>query len=247
MSNMFFWTAPKTEKMEYSSLKQSESSDSESGISTLPTESKKPWYARKKFIISVVFNVALFILLALVYSRTWPQPKPKRLLKSPVPDFPHEVTTFRMNPLYLSLPTPESNEAWENLPGPNGHGFIMLTPEEAADYPDTKAGLSVFHQLHCLGAVRKFIWDLVLGREDPEQLLREWPENVTSPTYHSAIHGLWHISHCLDYLRQALQCAGDTSLEFVTEISGEAVVDGLDWPHECRSWDSIWDYATDRA
>ncbi|KAH8427483.1 uncharacterized protein LDX57_005196 [Aspergillus melleus] len=152
-----------------------------------------------------------------------------------------------MNPLYLSLPTPESNEAWKSLSGPNRHGFIWLTLEEAADYPDTKAGLSVFHQLHCLGAVRKFIWDLVLGHEDPEQLLREWPENVTSPMYHSAIHGLWHISHCLDYLRQGLQCAGDTSLEFVTEISGQAVVDGLGWPHECRSWDSIWDYATERV
>ncbi|KAB8071290.1 hypothetical protein BDV29DRAFT_159646 [Aspergillus leporis] len=129
----------------------------------------------------------------------------------------------------------------------NGHGFILLSIEDAADYPDTKAGLSVFHQLHCLGAVRKFIWDLVEGREDPQQLLQEWPENVTSPSYHAAIHGLWHVSHCLDYLRQALQCAGDTSLELVTEISGAAIVDGFDWPHQCRSWDAIWNYASEYA
>lgn len=148
----------------------------------------------------------------------------------------------------------------------NGRGFVRLESDNGFDFPDTKAGLSVFHQLHCLvglentllllqtstdpssqGAVRKFIWDLVYQREDPQRLLREWPENVTAPSYHAAIHGLWHISHCLDYLRQGIQCSGDVSLEFVSKNTGLAVVDGLDYPHECKTWDAIWDYAEEYA
>lgn len=139
-------------------------------------------------------------------------------------------------------------------------GFINLEKSDSLNYPDTKAGLSVFHQLHCLvrttmdlsseshtdmqkGALRHFMWDLVYGRYDTEKLLREWPQNVTAPTYHGAIHGLWHIAHCFDYLRQGVQCSADMSLEFVSENTGLAVVDGLDYSHECKSWDAVWEYA----
>jgi hypothetical protein len=42
-----------------------------------------------------------------------------RLLCGCQPDLPvpHEVRTFKLDPLYLSLPTDESNEAWEALSG----------------------------------------------------------------------------------------------------------------------------------
>ena len=87
------------------------------------------------------------------------------------------------------------------------------------------------------------MWDAVYGRVNTEKLLHEWPENVTSPTYHEAIAGPWHLAHCFDYLRQGIQCSADMSLEFVSENTGLAVVDGFNHPHECKNWNEIWKYA----
>lgn len=97
------------------------------------------------------------------------------------------------------------------------------------------------------GALRIFMWDLLYGRIDTEALLEKWPENVTTPTYDQATNGPWHYAHCFDYLRQGIQCSGDVSLEFVSKNTGLAVVDGLEYPHECKSWDAIWDYAREHA
>lgn len=66
-------------------------------------------------------------------------------------------------------------------------------------------------------------------------------------SYDQATNGLWHIAHCFDYLRQGIQCSGDVSLEFVSEDTGRAVVDGLNFQHECKNWDEIWDYAAKYA
>ncbi|KAK3690282.1 hypothetical protein B0T22DRAFT_378992, partial [Podospora appendiculata] len=112
-----------------------------------------------------------------------------------------------------------------------------------------KAGLSMFHQLHCLASLRHFMWELMHDRVDRETMLREWPEDVFNPPYHTATQGMWHYAHCFDYLRQAVSCSADLSLEFVsaTGFSGRAIVDGLDYPHECKSWDAIWKYAEEYA
>lgn len=96
------------------------------------------------------------------------------------------------------------------------------------------------------GSLRHFMWELVHQRVDTERLLRDWPEDITSPTLDQATNGLWHYSHCFDYLRQGLQCSADTSLEFVSlehTLTGLQIIDGLDYPHECTNWDALWDYA----
>lgn len=87
------------------------------------------------------------------------------------------------------------------------------------------------------------MWDLVYERVEVEKSLSKWPENATRPTYNNAIHGLWHYAHCFDYPRQAVMYNADLSLEFVSENTGLAVVEGLDYPHVCKNWDVIWEYA----
>lgn len=87
------------------------------------------------------------------------------------------------------------------------------------------------------------MWELMYGRVDREALLATWPANASSPTYDQAINGMWHYAHCFDYLRQGVQCSGDTSLEFVHGGTGRAVVDGLAYPHVCKNWDALWTYA----
>lgn len=51
-----------------------------------------------------------------------------------------------------------------------------------------------------------------------------------------------HMTHCFDYLRQTIACAGDMALEWPrTEPTGERVaVDGWGIPHECKSWVSTY-------
>ncbi|KAK1850328.1 hypothetical protein CCHR01_07037 [Colletotrichum chrysophilum] len=247
MASYLPWSKRKANDAAYESLKQGDSNESEAEIHLESSMLAKPSYSRKKLLVSLAINLLLFLSLAALYSGIWSYQRPKRLLPSPVPQFSQHVRTFKLDPLFLSLPSEESNAAWEGLPGPNGRGFINLEADSGFDFPDKIAGLSVFHQLHCLGALRKFMWEVIYDKVDTKKMLQQWPENVTSRTYDQAIHGLWHIAHCFDYLRQAVQCSGDTSLEFVSENTGRAVVDGLDYPHECKNWDEIWAYASKYA
>lgn len=86
------------------------------------------------------------------------------------------------------------------------------------------------------------LWGVLQGSLDPQQLLDGYPANTTDPTFEATTHGLWHISHCFDYIRQGVQCAGDMSLEWPIQVNGESLVVGWNNPHECRSWDAAWRY-----
>jgi len=241
------WSRPKLDLLSYVSLKQDEeSSYDDSDSNSNPSASENKTRPQWRFIISLILNIGFLLLLVGRYLHPMEQIKSMKLVPSPIPDFPHEVRTFKMDPLYMSLPTNESKIAWEALAGPNPRAAIHLENSEKFHYPDDIGGLSVFHQLHCLGSLRHFMWELVHQRVDTERMLRDWPEDITSPTVDQATNGLWHYSHCFDYLRQGLQCSADTSLEFVSlnnALTGLQIIDGLDYPHECTNWDALWDYA----
>ena len=57
-------------------------------------------------------------------------------------------------------------------------------------------------------------------------------------------HSPSHMKHCFDYLRQALMCGADTTLEGLR--SGPdgvlANVDGWGATHECRNYQEIYDW-----
>ena len=53
---------------------------------------------------------------------------------------------------------------------------------------------------------------------------------------------LQHVDHCLNYLRDGIQCAGDTALEKTTLLPSGLVDVNLNQLHTCRSWDFIWRY-----
>lgn len=54
-----------------------------------------------------------------------------------------------------------------------------------------------------------------------------------------------HIYHCFDYIRQAIMCHGDTTLEKARTVNGKLVrgVDGWGVEHECRNYEAISAYA----
>jgi len=70
-----------------------------------------------------------------------------------------------------------------------------------------KFGVSMFHQLHCLEMIREAF---IVGPDG-------------------------HASHCLNFLRQTLLCAADTTLERK----------GVQTTHSCRDWMRVYDYITD--
>lgn len=64
-------------------------------------------------------------------------------------------------------------------------------------------------------------------------------------------HGVEHLPHCFDYLRQAIMCSGDTSLEEAIVVPGlqsgglpTRNVDGWGVTHLCRNWEALWEFAT---
>lgn len=54
-----------------------------------------------------------------------------------------------------------------------------------------------------------------------------------------------HIYHCFDYIRQAIMCNGDTTLERPRVVDGNVVrgVDGWGVTHECRDYGAIYSFA----
>jgi hypothetical protein len=101
-----------------------------------------------------------------------------------------------------------------------------------ADYSDSEGeiyDISVFHQLHCLNHVRTFLFTLKAGMD----------YNSTAETYDQLLkHQEEHVYHCFDYIRQALMCNADLTVEWPREEeSGERVaVDGWGVEHQCKDW-----------
>ncbi|KAJ6442618.1 mannosylphosphorylation protein (Mnn4) [Purpureocillium lavendulum] len=163
-----------------------------------------------------------------------PRPNEGPLLKTPVPEFPKEIRMFEMDSMYSDPPTPENNEAWNDLL-PFGRGYVFV--EDAADYglePGivTEYGeiysVAMYHQMHCLGLVRRNFWRLVDG------ILHNRPgltEEARAEIEDS------HTGHCFDYFRQSFECSADMSLEWPrTETDGRRFqVDGAGIPHVCAS------------
>lgn len=67
--------------------------------------------------------------------------------------------------------------------------------------------------------------------------------NKNSTAMHN--HPPEHLGHCFDYLRQAVMCAGDMTLEHAMEYKKEGikVVDGWNTEHQCRNYRMMYEFA----
>lgn len=79
------------------------------------------------------------------------------------------------------------------------------------------------------------------GKLDPAAL-EALDGDTTDPNFIPNGHGLWHIEHCFNYVRHALRCYGDTTIEVPTDFNGQLIFIGWNTTHQCRSFDAIWDY-----
>ncbi|KAK9775190.1 putative DUF3328 domain-containing protein [Seiridium cardinale] len=95
-------------------------------------------------------------------------------------------------------PSPYMDEAWDDL---TEFWTVLLDGEEADNVRGQTllqngywvTGLDVFHQLHCLDSLRRAVY--------PDY----YPHEGSPRTWQL------HVDHCVDYLRQAIMCHGDTT------------------------------------
>lgn len=102
---------------------------------------------------------------------------------------PHTAVTFHRNPALFDLSS-NADGNWSALLPPNG-GFVV----EKNEFGGLEmAGITMFHQLHCLGMIRNAIQELMIDK--PMNM-----ENVIGRRHGLHFHQE-HWVHCLDYLVQ---------------------------------------------
>ncbi|KAL2071628.1 hypothetical protein VTL71DRAFT_12863 [Oculimacula yallundae] len=171
----------------------------------------------------------------------WFQPTKNGLLppQSFLPEIPMKEVKFDLPSKYADT-GPEGDKLWSNMM-PIGAGFVRVPYPRRFDMPESKSieddseegevySLSITHQLHCLAVIRHVIMNY---------------EKKDKSRY--AGHG--HEYHCIDYIRQSILCAGDTTLDHAAIVKGSDGVDrrlgftGANSTHQCRDWDAIRTWA----
>lgn len=101
----------------------------------------------------------------------------------------------------------------------DGLGFI-----QHPSLGDEIGGLAFVHQLHCVNRLRQAYYAALNGTADNE-------------TTH-------HIKHCLDYLRQAVMCHADTTMEYREEDKETRQLGTSGYSaHRCRDFRAAHDFA----
>ncbi|PVH96581.1 hypothetical protein DM02DRAFT_534913 [Periconia macrospinosa] len=130
---------------------------------------------------------------------------------------------FKYNREFSYPPNNTTNAAWGNL-FPKDGGFFTHPPAVSE-----RSTFSVFHQLHCLDAIRHGYWQLHDAATEGRKISDgEFPMH-TSPS---------HIRHCTDLLRQSLMCAADRTIEVKDDQGG---VSGFGTLHQCADYDDLLD------
>ncbi|MCJ1301985.1 hypothetical protein MMC08_004786, partial [Hypocenomyce scalaris] len=120
------------------------------------------------------------------------------------------------------------DQLWNGLV-PIGAGYIRvpnprqfnLPPSEALE--DDGSGYaemyqaSVVHQLHCMGVLRNYT--------------RAYETGLPIPS-----GGHLHVRHCIEYVRQAILCTADTTLE---QANAGGAFNAQGAVHQCRDWNLV--------
>lgn len=144
---------------------------------------------------------------------------------------------------------PEVDKAWREISYDMGDQWISKSdlskldmPETSlkVDHPDTgeegyRVGMEVFHHLHCLNLLRRGTY-----KEYYEPLGGEFGKGP------EALKG--HTDHCIEVLRQNIQCNADIGLFTFYMIPD----DPLAWPelnskHVCRNFDEVREWALEHS
>ncbi|EMF17923.1 uncharacterized protein SEPMUDRAFT_32895, partial [Sphaerulina musiva SO2202] len=136
-------------------------------------------------------------------------------------------------PQWVGPPRAEIDQAWKDLLSVTTFNRSSAASKyadgNAYQYSDGKyiMGFEVYHGLHCVDTLRKFLWPDHYKQTDPEDQLE------------------LHKQHCVDYLRQYVQCNADLSPMWAhwNDVYGLVVTPYT--PHTCRDFDALHRWIVD--
>ncbi|CAL3963528.1 unnamed protein product [Diplocarpon coronariae] len=218
---------------------QKENLPADSSIDLKPSISQSSSVIRSRWLHPLLLSISFLVVFSIITLAPLISYQEASDKNSPIPALPLETVIFQNYPDFGDAPNPKNDAMWMSLLGPGmgtisihnpiQYGFPRGIP--AAHTPGSQVyGISMYHQLHCLIIIRKLYWGAMRGEKNLRIAggEKEFAEDVL------------HVSHCFDYIRQGIMCAGDMSLEGAasTDVGKESNVDGMGWPHQCRSWNA---------
>ena len=139
-------------------------------------------------------------------------------------------------PQFVGRPSPELDAAWDELTGTRYLAFtnkqkssIHVDMDRSAEDGLYRAGPDVLHSLHCVDKLRRTI----------DGYLYQLPELVDESR-----QNVFHVEHCLDFLRQLVQCTSDlTPIPLVYSKGAGFPIPDFEQVHTCRSFEPILEWA----
>ncbi|KAK4085882.1 hypothetical protein Purlil1_9839 [Purpureocillium lilacinum] len=149
-----------------------------------------------------------------------------------------ELVLDRDGPRYVGHPTRELDAAWDKLVG----NYVALTKSEAeriGGHVSQDGGAyfvvtHVRHSLHCVNYLRKVAYE-------------KWYPTIRHENK-SSVPTFWqHVDHCVETLRQTIQCQSDlTPVPHVwSEGKGMYIAD-TSLEHTCRDYDAVMEWQDER-
>jgi Mycotoxin biosynthesis protein UstYa len=209
---------------------------SPSDVYEVPASTKpSPWSNLVSLRLALILLLFSFLFnIVHLYRNHSPKPRPQF-----VPNIPYTSTpvVFNQDASWVGT-SPAVDEQWNQHVDNSLLGYIQipnptaynLKPGVSHGLKDTEIfSISMYHQLHCLAMIRHAYYhplDAHMhhgGRSDAAQRAA-------------------HLDHCFDYLRQAITCAADMTVEWAkVEYDGtRRQVDGWGIPHwQCRDPEGV--------
>ncbi|KAK3692584.1 hypothetical protein B0T22DRAFT_18273 [Podospora appendiculata] len=174
----------------------------------------------------------------------------------------YELKKFTLAPIVKDSPYagygPAVDKAWDYIA--NDIGDIMITEEERQKLglsPDSlkiqdprtgkwgyRAGVEVFHQLHCLNLLRQVAYRDYYGKKDLGGDVGD-ADGIEDL--------LGHVDHCIEAIRENLMCQSDVGV-FTFKVFPELADQGIEgeWPdftinHMCRNFESVRKWNNDHV
>ncbi|KAK3358104.1 hypothetical protein B0T25DRAFT_477286 [Lasiosphaeria hispida] len=244
-----------SEKTEYDGSSEQENQESEPFVPTRHAHkgqrhwTKCNWRAIAIHVILIAANITLLAVLVLQITKLHGR---QHVSTSMIPEAGFELRKFdfhpiytaagtlnphKKNPLFTGPPRPELEAAWAEL---QRYSDIRVSEQELGPFATDKtlvrltdgsgayAMLAVYHGLHCVERMHHLLY-----------ADHYYPNLTDAETFLLS----QHTEHCLDYLRQYVQCNADMTL--IPMHWGESgpkpsAIDNGN--HQCASWEGIEDW-----
>ncbi|PGH08341.1 hypothetical protein AJ79_06028 [Helicocarpus griseus UAMH5409] len=210
-------------------------SDAESLNFSLPVKrTAKQWAIQIGKYFGILCAAGVVAALVIYFTKDSTEPK---TLAGGIPDDTHPVlfdgSIDAANP-YKGPSGKELDNTWKDLydinpfaaPGKDLKALHKTSIEVPTQPGRFFVSLAVFHQLHCLDMVRRYVHN----------------DHYQMDGHDSSVPIVDHIDHCIDMIRQALMCHADTTLITWKGTFNRPEPD-FNAEHQCKKFDKIRDWA----